>query len=295
MGLQSRKMGEAKASLPSYLNMKISLLILLLLLTLNAKERLVSLSPSITEIVYALQKGDELVGTSSYSLYPKEAEKLPIVGDYSSPHIEKILELNPSIVIGEDFNQETQEKLKHFGITTLTLRLKTITDIKNSIDRLARAIDSKEAQKLIQNIDDAIKDAYKNSTPHSVMIVYGLKEDLSSATYVAGRDIFFDDIIKLCANTNAYTANSNKQPVLSYENIIALNPDQIIILHSHATESGVDAKKALQAWHKLPTNASRNKNISIVDDNYLHIPSHRIALTIKKLSDEMRSYNTSQR
>jgi len=125
------------------------------------------------------------------------------------------------------------------------------------------------------------------------MIVYGLKEDLSSANYIAGRDIFFDDIIKLCANTNAYTDNSNKQPVLSYENIIALNPDQIIILHSHATESGVDAKKALQAWYKLPTNASRNKNISIVDDDYLHIPSHRIALTIKRLSDEMnKNYNT---
>ena len=119
------------------------------------------------------------------------------------------------------------------------------------------------------------------------MIVYGLKEDLSSTNYIAGRDIFFDDIIKLCANTNAYTDNSSKQPVVSYENIIALNPDQIIILHSHATESGVDVKKALNAWHKLPTNASRNKKISIIDDDYLHIPSHRIALTIKRLSDEM--------
>lgn len=122
------------------------------------------------------------------------------------------------------------------------------------------------------------------------MIVYGLSEDLSSATYIAGRDIFFDDIIKLCANTNAYTANSNKQPVLSYENIIALNPDQIIILHSHATEKNVDVAKALKAWHNIPTNASKSKNISIVDDNYLHIPSHRIALTIERLSLEMKRY-----
>ncbi|MCK9492216.1 MAG: helical backbone metal receptor [Sulfurimonas sp.] len=238
--------------------------------------------------------GDKLVGTSAYSLHPKEAQDLPIVGNYIDPNIEKILSLKPSLVVGEDFNQKAQDKLKHFNIKTLTLKLKTITDIKNSIDKLAKNIDSKEAKRLIKDIDDAIEKIPKNKSPHSVMIVYGLKEDLSSATYIAGRDIFFNDIIKLCANTNAYTANSNKQPVLSYENIIALNPDQIIILHSLATESGVDVEKALKAWHKLPTNASKNKNISVVDDDYLHIPSHRIALTIKRLSDEMQNYKEEQ-
>ncbi|EQB39116.1 hypothetical protein M947_08115 [Sulfurimonas hongkongensis] len=272
--------------------MRILILILLSLLTLSATERVISLSPSITEIVYALQKGDKLVGTSSYSLYPKEAQKLPIVGNYSSPHLEKILELNPSIVIGEDFNQNTLKKLKHFGITTLTLRLKTITDIKNSIEKLAKTIDSNEAKKLIKDIDDAVKKAHRSQNPHSVMIVYGLREELSSSTYIAGKDIFFEDIIKLSGNTNAYTATSTSQPVLNYENIIALNPEQIIILHSHATEPNVDVKKALKAWHAIPTKASKNGNISVVDEDYLHIPSHRIALTIKVLSNEMhKNYN----
>jgi len=124
------------------------------------------------------------------------------------------------------------------------------------------------------------------------MIVYGLRDDLRSSTYIAGHDIFFEDIIKLSGNTNAYQATSTSQPVLNYENIIALNPDQIIILHSHATEPNVDVKKALKAWYSIPTNASRNKNISIVDENYLHIPSHRVALTIKRLSNEMnKNYN----
>jgi iron complex transport system substrate-binding protein len=119
------------------------------------------------------------------------------------------------------------------------------------------------------------------------MIVYGLHEDLRNGIYIAGHDIFFEEIITACQNTNAYTSDISSQPVLNYENVIALNPEQIIILHSHATEADVDVNKALQAWYKLPTNASKNKKISIVDENYLHIPSHRVALTITRLCREM--------
>ncbi|MEA2090923.1 MAG: helical backbone metal receptor [Campylobacterota bacterium] len=269
------------------MSIKILSFILLLILNLSANERVISLSPSITEIVYALEKGNSLVGTSSFSLYPKEAQKLPIVGGYENPNIEKILALSPTLVVGQTFNQSTLDKLKYFKIKTLMLNLKDINNIKKSISILSKEIDSNNSKKLITDIEDAIKNAPKNETPHSVMIVYGLREDLRSSTYIAGHNIFFEDIIELCGNTNAYSATSTSQPVLNYENIIALNPDQIIILHSHATQANVNVKKALKNWYSLPTNASKNRRISIVDEDYLHIPSHRIALTIKRLCKEM--------
>jgi ABC-type hemin transport system substrate-binding protein len=274
--------------------MSIRIFSFILLVTLNlwANERIISLSPSLTEIVYALDKGGSLVGTSSYSLHPKVAQELPIVGGYRNPHVEKILALSPTLVIGQDFSQSTLEKLKYFKIKTLMLDLRTIESIKKSIKTLANEINSNMGNKLIQDIEDATNRASKNNTPHSVMIVYGLREDLRSSTYIAGHDIFFEDIIEHAGNTNAYQATSTSQPVLGYENIIALNPDQIIILHSHATEANVNVEKALKAWYSIPTNASRNKNISIVDEDYLHIPSHRVALTIKRLSNEMnKNYN----
>ncbi|WP_324171891.1 helical backbone metal receptor [Sulfurimonas sp.] len=275
------------------MSIKIIFIILFLSITLNANERIISLSPSITEIIYALEKGDSLVGTSSFSLYPKQAQKLPIVGSYQSPNIERILALEPTLVIGQTFNQSTLEKLKYlnlplkYKIKTLMLNLDNIKNIKQSITNLASIINSNKAKELIKSIDTQIKDVPKNIAPHSVMIVYGLREDLRSSTYIAGHNIFFEDIIKLSGNKNAYSSNSTSQPVLNYENIIALNPDQIIILHSHATEPNVNMKKALKAWYYIPTNASRNKNISIVDEDYLHIPSHRVALTIKRLFFEM--------
>ena len=269
------------------MGIKFIFITLLFILTLEANERIISLSPSITEIIYALEKDKNLVATSSYSLYPKEAEKLPIVGSYTNPNIEKILALSPTLVVGQEFNDATLSKLQHFKIKTLKLNLKTINSIKKSIKLLADEIGSKNDKKLIENIDNAIINVPKNKNRHSVMIVYGLHEDLRNGIYIAGNNIFFDDIITTCKNTNVYKTNITSQPVLNYENVIALNPDQIIILHSLATEANVDVKKALKAWYNLPTNASKNSRISIVNEDYLHIPSHRIALTISRLCKEM--------
>ncbi len=270
--------------------MKTFLLAFIFVLTLSANERIISLSPSITEIIFALKKGDEMIATSSYSLYPDEAKKLPVIGGYRDPHLEKIISLSPTLVVGQTSSLSTLNKLNSFNIKTLTLNLQTIESIKNSINLLAQKIDSKENIKLIRDIDESLKNSSKSKKPHSVLIVYGLREDLRSSTYVAGHNIFFEDIILACGNTNAYTQTGVTQPVLSYENIIAINPDQIIILHSHATGANVDVKKALRNWMALPTNASKKGNISIVDDDYIHIPSQRITQTINRLSKEMDSY-----
>ena len=270
------------------MSIKTTVFLFLFILTLEARERIVSLSPSLTEIVYGLGAGEEMVATSSYSLYPKEAIKLPIVGGYTNPNIEKIISHKPTLVLGQSFNIGTLDKQSYFNVPTLLLSLNTIADIKNSIDILGKKIaKQKEAQKLINRINEAIKEIPKAKKPHSVMIVYGLKEDLRSGIYIASDNIFFNDIITLSGNTNAYTDKTTSQPVLNYENVIALNPEQIIILHSHATEPNVDVKEALKHWYTLPTRASKSHRISVVDEGYLHIPSQRVALTIKRLGEVM--------
>ena len=260
----------------------------LFILNLWANEKIISLSPSITEIIYGLNKGSELVATSSYSLYPKVAKKLPVIGGYRNPNIEKIISYAPTLVIGQRFNQHTLEQLQSFGVKTVMLNLKRLYSIKKSILILGKKLHAIQKAKLLtRKITNAIQTAPKSKKPHSVMIVYGLHEELRGGIYIAGHNIFFEDIIKACGNTNSYTANTTNQPVLSYENVIALNPNQIIILHSHATEANVDVKKALKAWYSIPTNASKNHKISIIDEEYLDIPSQRVALTIERLCREM--------
>lgn len=269
------------------MSIKTFLFTLIFILQVQAQERIISLSPSVTEIIYALEKGDSLVATSSFSLYPEAAKRLPIIGGYENPHLEKILSFSPTLVIGQNSNRNLLSKLKHFNIQTMNLELTTIQKIKTSISKIADVISPNKDKPLLQGIDKALSLATKNKNSHSVMIVYGLREDLRNATYIAGHDIFFEDIIHACGNTNAYTEDSISQPVLSYENIIAINPEQIIILHSLATEKDADVQRALKNWYSLPTRASKSRRISIVDESYLHIPSHRISLTIERLCREM--------
>ena len=270
------------------MSLKHSLFIVLFTLNLWAQERIVSLSPSITEMLFALSVGEQVIATSSYSLHPKEAQQLPIIGGYESPNIEKILALSPTLVVGQTYNAKVLEQLQKFHVQTLTLELKSVQSIQDSLTKLSQTLQKeKEGRELNENIDQAIKEASKNKNPHRVMIVYGLREDISSRVFIAGKNIFFNDIIELSANINAFSDESVAQPVLNYENIIALNPDQVIILHSHATEPNVYIKKALSSWYALPINASKKGRISVVDEDYLHIPSHRVALTIKRLSREM--------
>jgi iron complex transport system substrate-binding protein len=267
--------------------MKALFLSLLLILSLEAKERIVSLSPSLTEIIFALGLGDEVVGVSSYSLYPKEATKLPIVGSYTNPVLEKVIALSPTVVIGQKFNDKSLRDIEKFHIKTIKVSLQSIKEIKESIALLAQRFSKTDkGDKLIKEINKAVKNAKKSQNPHSVLIVYGLKEDLRTGIYVAGHNIFFNDIIEITGNTNAYRQNTTSQPVLNYENIIAINPQQIIILYSKKSNPNVDVKKALKNWYNLPTDAARDGRISIVDEDYIHIPSHRISKTIQRLSQE---------
>lgn len=268
--------------------MRSLLLLLFIISALGGSERIVSLSPSITEILYALGEGEAIVATSSYSLHPKEAQEIPRIGGISSPNIEKVLSFNPSLVLGQEFHTQTLQQLQSLNITSLSLCLQRVRSIQNSIKLLGKKLHkTQRAKELIDAIEDAINKAHTSTKVQKVMLVYGLHEDLSKGIYIAGHEIFFEDIIEICGHTNAYTSTLTNQPVLSYENVIALNPDQIIILHSPASNPNVNKQKALQSWYELPTNASKNKKITVLEESYLHIPSHRIAQSIDKLCKVM--------
>jgi len=262
-------------------------LVLALVLSLNlfASERIIALAPSISEIVFALGKGDQLVGVSEYASYPPEVKDITKIGGYSNPSLEKIFSLNPSIVIGQSHYDKTLRQLNKLGIKTLSLEMTSIPKIQDSIRQIASALQA-DPQALLDPIDRAIKKAKaKSKTKQRVLIVYGLSMDLNRGLYIAGHDIFYEDIIKLCGAQNAYEDESLSQPVLHYEGLLALNPDKVILLHHSATDGEVDFNRAKELWYNIPINAGQNKEIVILSEDYLSIPSHRLAKSISSLCE----------
>ena len=263
---------------------KFIIIFLFLLSFLEANQRIVSLSPSITEILFALGKGDEVVATTTYSLYPKEAQKLPVIGSYISVDIEKIISLKPTLVVAQQFLQKDTKNLQKLSIDVLHVKLDTIEHIENSIMLLGKRLGTfTEAKKLVALIEKAKKEVKHSQKQKRVLVVFGLHEKIQSGIYVSGNHLFYDEILKICGDRNAFEDESISQPVLNYEHIVALNPDAIIILHSPKSNPHVNRQKALKAWKALPVNATKNDAIYIIEDDYISIPSHRIALSIKRI------------
>ena len=262
------------------------LIIFFLFITaLWSSERIITLSPAITEIIFALGHGDELVGVSDYSVYPKAAATLTKVGGYSQPNLEKIISLNPTLVITQSYQSTLRAQLEQFGIVTLSVTLVQLEDIKQAITTIAQHLHAtSDSKKLIAAINDAEKNVPKAKSDPSVLIVFGAKADLRNGIYIAGHQLFFDDIITLCGAHNAFTSDFTGQPSLTLEGVISLNPDIIIILYSPLTDS-ISQDEAKTLWSTLPIEAAKQNRIHVLDASNMHIPSHRVAKTIGDLCE----------
>jgi len=269
--------------------MRVYLILLLCTFNLFANERIIAMSPSISEILFALDYNNSVVGVSKYASYPKEVQTLPKVGGYFHPNLEKILSLRPSLVIAQQHNHELLKKLQKLHIKTLEVELDTIENIKKSIHKInAKLNNHPQERKIISDIDNAIKNAKKRDDKPRVLLMFGVKEDISRGVYVAGQDIFYNEILEICNAQNAFSSKVSSEPQLFFEHIVASKPDIIIIFHYPLTDGNVNLQRAKNIYTHIPTPAGKKGNIFILDESYLAIPSHRVAKTITKICDTIK-------
>ena len=266
--------------------MKFKWLLLVFTVSLWAdSQRIVALAPSINEILFALGKGDSIVGNTTYATFPKEAQKIPKVGGYFSVSLEKILTLKPSLVLMQKNNLALKSKLEKFGIDAELIRISSLKDIKEGIKKIAKLTHAKEkATDIITDINSAIQKSKGILKDKKILIVFGRQFDLKKSIYVSGNHIYFADIIRASGNQNAFSEDSTKQPLLSYEGIIATNPDIIYIL-AHLVKDEEESKKLIQPWLKLPVTAAKAKTIYVTTKKYAGMPSNRVVHYIEDFID----------
>ncbi len=269
--------------------MRFSLLLLLILSEIFAQEqRIIPLAPSINEIVYALGKGDEVVANTTYATYPKEAQSKPKVGGYFSVSLEKILALKPSLVLMQRNNLPLIPKLKKFGIKAKLIRISSLNDIKEGIKTIGRLTETQDrAEIIVKNIENAIKDTQGILKDKKILIVFGRQFDLKKSIYVSGNSIYFADIIRASGNQNAFAEETTKQPLLSYEGIIATNPDIIYIL-AHLLKGEKEINDLVKTWQTLPVTAAKAKTIYVTTKEYSGRPSQRVVNYIEDFRDILK-------
>lgn len=252
--------------------------------------RIISLAPNVTEILYALGLGDKIVGVTRYCKYPPQAMTKKKIGGYLDQNYEAIIAAKPDLVIVFDEQVEPVNQFQRLGIKTLTVRHMTIEDILESIMKIGTACGVRQkAEQLVGELKTKIKkikERTKNLDKPKVLLC--IERNIASggfdAVYIAGNDGFYSRMIDLAGGVNAYKGRI-KFPKVSYEGIIAMNPDVIIDITRDSKSRGLNKEELLRQWNALSdVEAVRKKRVYILDENYIAIPGPRFILTLERIA-----------
>lgn len=249
----------------------------------TAPQRIVSLAPSCTEIIAALGLQDKLVGITEHTDYPPEVLNLPKVGSYVNLNLEAIAMLNPDLVIAtEDGNpEEIVNSLQKLSIPVYVLKLRTYETIQDSIFSLGKFLGrQKEAEIVVENMKSVaacISGKTNGAKRFSVLWVYDQYPIVS-----AGRDTFTNELIQMAGGDSITGDVSISYPRLTIENVIARNPNVIVVT---SMDPSRDRKEREEWWNKWSMiDAVQNKRVYVMQSGLLDRPSPRIVYGLAQLA-----------
>ncbi|NIA06327.1 MAG: ABC transporter substrate-binding protein [Actinobacteria bacterium] len=254
--------------------------------------RIISLSPAITEILFELGLGEQIVGVSEYSDYPLEAEQIPRVGGYGEPNIELILRSRPGLVITQQISPEKIRQLQNkIGpvCPVLVLKLDTLTEIVESVQEIAKATNtSKRGHELADRWNkkiERLQKRYGNLSEKERVRVY--VEIGSNPLRTCGQGSYLSEIISLAGGKNmGDAATGSLWPVIASETVVVWNPE--VILLSGMKRSG-DFKQEISSrlsWEDIE--AVKTGRIIELGDAYKR-QGPRLFEELEKLADMIQS------
>lgn len=240
-------------------------------------QRIVSLSPNITEIIYALGKGDKLVGRTALCDYPEEVENVTVVGDFYEWNFETILALEPDVVFASSLNtEENEKKLKELGIKVVFLtQVQSFESTYETIEMIGEILNAREnAEKIINNMKDTVSRVQKAVEGKERPSVYYIAGYGETGDYTATGDTFISGMIEMAGGDNI--AADATGWIYSLEKLIEKDPDIII-----GTKDAKEYFMNTNGYKDLT--AVKEGRIYAIDANLLERQGPRLAEGLMKL------------
>ena len=246
-------------------------------------QRVVALAPSITEVIFALDRGARLVGVTRYSDYPPAARSLPQVGSYIHLDLERIVSLEPDLCIAvKDGNPKAVvDRLEAFGIPVYAVNPMNLESVVATVTEIAVLLNAQpeagilvaDLRRRIQTVRDKVA-----AEPHRPKVFFqiGLAPIVS-----VGSHTLIDELIVTAGGINA-TAGPVPYPRFSREQVIALAPDIIIITSMARGAVFESVKKEWEQWPDIP--AVRHNRIYLVDSDIFDRASPRLVEALERLA-----------
>lgn len=246
--------------------------------------RIITLSPSATEVVDALGATSELVGVDDYSDYPAAVRTLPKVGSFIAPNLEAIVRLRPSIVVVDDIHAQTSGALHDAHIATVECAMHSLPDVETCLRELGTALGrTHEAASTIAGIDKAIEDARANRPAHhpKVLLVIDREAGGIGGIIAAGPGTFNDELLAVVGGDNVVAGAGTKYPKIGAEEVLRAQPDVILDL-SYA------GKDSLAPWDSVKVPAVATKHVISLFGGVLAHPTPRIGEALRVLAQAIQ-------
>jgi iron complex transport system substrate-binding protein len=255
-----------------------------------APSRIISLVPAVTEMIYAIGAGPEVVGVSSFDHFPADVEKLPRVGGLIDPDVEKILTLRPDLVVVYGAKSELAGRLARAGIATLpyeTGNLATVTaTIKALGSRLGRTAQADAEIARIERGLEAVRTRVAGMPRVTTLLIFSREPGGLRGVYASGGVGFLHDLITIAGGTDVFSDVKRESVQISAEQILARAPEAIIELYGTMMPRQLAAERGI--WSQLPSvPAVKNNRIIQLSNEWITIPGPRVVDAARVLAEAL--------
>jgi iron complex transport system substrate-binding protein len=243
--------------------------------------RIISLIPAVTEMLFAIGAGPQVIAVSSFDEYPSEVKGLERVGALLDPNLERILALKPDLVIVYGSQEDLIAQLTRAGIPIYSYRHEGLAGVTATIrhvgDRVGRAT---QAATLVRQIDERMSDIRRRVAGRSrprTLLVFGREQGTLRGLYASGGRGFLHDMLTAAGGENIFADIARESVQATTELVLARQPEAILEVRAGPLDQTAVTKEAA-VWDALPAiPAVRTHRISVLVDPRIVIPGPRVA------------------
>ena len=252
-------------------------------------KRIVSLVPALTEMLFAIGAGPQVIAVSSYDEFPPEVAALPRVGALLDPDVERILALRPDLVLTYGSQGPIEDQLGRAGIRTFSYRHGGLQALLSTMAALGtatgHAAGAGRAARALQALLDAVRDRVRERPRPKVLLVFGRQPQSLQQIYVSGGAGFLHEMLEVAGGDNIFADVRRESVQPSQETLLARTPDVVLELRAAGSLSAADLARERAVWSTLASlPAVRNGRIHLLQGDHLVVPGPRVGIATEALA-----------
>jgi iron complex transport system substrate-binding protein len=250
-------------------------------------QRIISLAPACTQILFAIGDGNKVVGVTDYDNYPYNftawiaAGNMTSIGGYSTPNMEAIASLRPDLIVSDNINDALLPNMRSLGYKVIVINPTSINGIYQDITMVGKATGAQtQATNVIANITKTINNIEAKITAANITTkpkVY--YEVWSDPLMSAGSTTWINDVISKAGGVNIFANVTQQYPQVASETIVSLNPDVILLPTNMGTGTPfygtVQDVKSTPGWNTI--SAVKTDRVYVIDQDLFAEPGPRVA------------------